>query len=141
MTKKRFYEINSQILGLKTIQDKNKRYTFPPIQTEKNHMFLKALNELSTDCSQLKKENDELKEKYKVYKQAFLETREDALALKSSNLEYEDALARFEEENKIVHSINKIQLRNLQDFKHQIHILIEMHGNDLLKAKYKELIE
>ena len=62
MTEKRFYEINSQILGLKTIQDKNKRYTFPPLKTEKNHMFLKALNELVADCNILKKENEQLKQ-------------------------------------------------------------------------------
>ena len=71
MTTKRFYEINSQILGLKTIQDKNKQYTFPPIKTEKNHMFLKALNELVTDCHSLQKENGELKQENEKYKQFF----------------------------------------------------------------------
>lgn len=66
MTTKRFYEINSQMLGLKTIQDKNRRYTFPPLKTEKNHMFLKALNELVVDYNILKKENEQLKKRIKV---------------------------------------------------------------------------
>ena len=69
------------------------------------------------------------------------ELNTENIQLKSSNLEYEDALGRLEEEKKIIHALNKIQRRNLQNFKHRVYILIRTHGNDLLKEKYKKLIE
>lgn len=47
MNEKRFYETDSKIDGLKVIIDKDKYYTFPPLKKEQNHMFLKALNEIS----------------------------------------------------------------------------------------------
>ena len=60
------------------------------------------------------------------------------MILESTNMEYEDALGRLEEENKIIRDMNKIHIKN---FKHQVHLLIEICGNDVLRTKYEELIE
>lgn len=103
--------------------------------------MIDLLNELVTKCNGLKKENAELKEKYENCKQECLKTKEDVMILESTNMEYEDALGRLEEENKIIRDMNKIHIKNLQDFKHQVHLLIEICGNDVLRTKYEELIE
>ena len=40
----RFYEVESIFKGYKVILDSKREYTFPPLNKNKNHMFLKALN-------------------------------------------------------------------------------------------------
>lgn len=122
MTTKRFYEINSQILGLTTIQDKNKRYTFSPMKTEKNHMFLKALNELSTNCSQLKKECYGNLDGLETYKELYLDLSE-----KYSNLEAD---------------FNDLQKENeqLKSFKSEVFELIDKKINKVKNTDECSLI-
>ena len=131
MTQKRFYEIDSQILGLKTIQDKNKRYTFPPLKTEKNHMFLKALNELSTDCSQLKKENAELKVKVDFYKDFQKDEREldkENEELKQKIISLEDARYSYKQDWKQASADCELYKEGIDSLKDENKGLIEENG-------------
>lgn len=49
----RFVEIDSKIEGLKVIIDNEDTYSFCPLTKEQNHMFLRALNNLSENCEWL----------------------------------------------------------------------------------------
>ena len=62
MTEKRFVIKPSAIVtdGF-VIIDKEKKYTFPILDSTLNYMFCKALNELREENEQLKFENNELK--------------------------------------------------------------------------------
>ena len=62
MTENKRFEIKQSAMNNNryVIHDSKKEYTFPVLDSTLNHMFCKALNELSDENEQLKQHNVEL---------------------------------------------------------------------------------
>ena len=62
MTEDKRFEIKQSVMdnNIYVIHDSKKEYTFPVLDSTLNYMFCKALNELSDENEQLRKENDML---------------------------------------------------------------------------------
>ena len=62
MTENKRFEIKPSAMdnNIYVIHDSKKEYTFPVLDSTLNYMFCKALNELSDENEQLRKENDML---------------------------------------------------------------------------------
>ena len=62
MTEDKRFEIKQSVMDNNryVIHDSKKEYTFPVLDSTLNYMFCKALNELSDENEQLRKENDML---------------------------------------------------------------------------------
>ena len=62
MTENKRFEIKQSAMNNNryVIHDSKKEYTFPVLDSTLNYMFCKALNELSDENEQLRKENDML---------------------------------------------------------------------------------
>ena len=60
MTEDKRFEIKQSVMDNNryVIYDSKKEYTFPVLDSTLNYMFCKALNELSDENEQLRKEND-----------------------------------------------------------------------------------